>query len=86
MAAYRYGQVIFCAKWVMCVAVTLLVWGGAIWFGSLAWDQKQGAILGLMGFGQSTQVKPTEGDQQCFCVMYLWGFARGLRGFDKFCR
>ena len=51
MAAYRYGQVIFCAKWVMCVAVTLLFWGGAIWFGSLAWDQKQGAILGLMGFG-----------------------------------
>jgi len=51
IAASKYRQVIFCAKWVICIAVTLLVWGGALWFGSLAWDQKQGAILALMGFG-----------------------------------
>lgn len=51
VAADRYRQTVFCAKWVVCIAATLLVWGGAIWFGSLAWDQKQGAILALMGFG-----------------------------------
>lgn len=50
-AVYRYGQVVFYAKWALCITVTCLVWGGALWFGSLAWDQKQGAILALMGFG-----------------------------------
>jgi hypothetical protein len=35
----------------LCLAITCLVWGGALWFGSLAWDQKQGAVLALMGFG-----------------------------------
>lgn len=50
-AVYRYGHVVFHAKWALCIAVTCLVWGGALWFGSLAWDQKQGAILALMGFG-----------------------------------
>ena len=49
--ACKYRQVVFYAKWAVCIAVTSLVWGGAIWFGSLAWDQKQGAVLALMGFG-----------------------------------
>jgi hypothetical protein len=43
--------VAFYTKWLLGLAVTCLVWGGALWFGSLAWDQKQGAILALMGFG-----------------------------------
>lgn len=51
MTACKYYQVVFYAKWVVCIAVTFLVWGGAVWFGSLAWDQKQGAVLALMGFG-----------------------------------
>lgn len=51
IAVFRYRQAVFCAKWVVCIAATMLVWGGGIWFGSLAWDQKQGAILALMGFG-----------------------------------
>lgn len=50
-AVFRYRQAVFCAKWAVCIAATLLIWGGAVWFGSLAWDQKQGAILALMGFG-----------------------------------
>ena len=44
MTACKYRQVVFYAKWVVCVAVTFLVWGGAVWFGSLA-------VLALMGFG-----------------------------------
>lgn len=51
MTACKYHQVVFYAKWVVCIAVTFWVWGGAVWFGSLAWDQKQGAVLALMGFG-----------------------------------
>lgn len=51
IAACKYRQVIFWVRWMLCIAVTVLVWGGALWFGSLAWDQKQGAILALMGFG-----------------------------------
>jgi len=51
MTACKYHQVVFYAKLVVCIAVTFLVWGGAVWFGSLAWDQKQGAVLALMGFG-----------------------------------
>lgn len=51
MIARKYRQVVFYAKWAVCIAVTFLVWGGAVWFGSLAWDQKQGAVLALMGFG-----------------------------------
>lgn len=50
MAVCKYRQAVFCAKWVVCIAATLLVWGGAIWFGSMAWDQKQGEVLALMGF------------------------------------
>lgn len=50
MALCKYRQAVFCAKWMVCIAATLLVWGGAIWFGSMAWDQKQGAVLALMGF------------------------------------
>lgn len=50
-AVFRYRQAVLCGKWAVCIAATMLVWGGAIWFGSLAWDQKQGAILALMGFG-----------------------------------
>ncbi len=48
--ASAYRQVVFCARWVICIGATVLVWGGALWFGSLAWDQKQGAVLALMGF------------------------------------
>ena len=51
MTACKYHQVVFYAKWVVCITVTFWVWGGAVWFGSLAWDQKQGAVLALMGFG-----------------------------------
>ena len=51
MAVRKYHEVVFCAKWAVCIASTCLVWGGAVWFGSLAWDQKQGAVLALMGFG-----------------------------------
>lgn len=51
MAVFKYRQGVFYAKWAICIAITSLVWGGAIWFGSLAWDQKQGAVLALMGFG-----------------------------------
>lgn len=47
----KYHQFIFYARWLICLAITLFVWGGALWFGSLAWDQKQGAVLALMGFG-----------------------------------
>ncbi|MDD3936037.1 hypothetical protein [Rhodoferax sp.] len=50
MTARKYREAVFCAKWAVCIASTCLVWGGAIWFGSLAWDQKQGAVLALMGF------------------------------------
>lgn len=50
-AARQYHQVMFWARWGTCILITLLVWGGAVWFGSLAWDQKQGAVLALMGFG-----------------------------------
>jgi hypothetical protein len=50
MALRKYREVVFYTKWAVCIAITCLVWGGAIWFGSLAWDQKQGAILALMGF------------------------------------
>lgn len=32
------------------VAITVLVWGGALWFGSLGFDQKQGLVLAIMGF------------------------------------
>jgi hypothetical protein len=49
--AYTFGQVVFYVKWSVAVAITCLVWGGALWFGSLAWDQKQGAVLAMMGFG-----------------------------------
>ena len=49
--ACKYRQAVFYAKWVVFIAITFLVWGGAVWFGSLAWDQKQGAVLALMGFG-----------------------------------
>ena len=49
--ACKYRQAVFYAKWVVCIAITFLVWGGAVWFGSIAWDQKQGAVLALMGFG-----------------------------------
>lgn len=50
VALHQYHQLIYWARWVLCILITLLVWGGAVWFGSLAWDQKQGAVLGLMGF------------------------------------
>lgn len=46
----KYRQFTFFVKWALCVAATVFVWGGAVWFGSLAWDQKQGAVLALMGF------------------------------------
>jgi hypothetical protein len=48
--ASTYRQVVFCTRWVICIGATFLVWGGALWFGSLAWDQKQGAVLAVMGF------------------------------------
>ena len=48
--ATTYRQVVFCTRWVICIGATFLVWGGALWFGSLAWDQKQGAVLAVMGF------------------------------------
>lgn len=48
--ANTYRQVVFCTRWVIFIGATCLVWGGALWFGSLAWDQKQGAVLALMGF------------------------------------
>lgn len=51
MLVCKYHQVLFFVKWAACLAITFLVWGGAIWFGSLAWDQKQGAVLAVMGFG-----------------------------------
>ena len=51
LAVRKYRDAVFYTKWVVCIAITCLVWGGAIWFGSLAWDQKQGAVLALMGFG-----------------------------------
>ena len=51
MLACKYHQAVFYLKWAACLAITSLVWGGAIWFGSLAWDQKQGAVLAVMGFG-----------------------------------
>lgn len=51
VAVFRCRQAVLFGKWAVCIAATMLVWGGAIWFGSLAWDQKQGAILALMGFG-----------------------------------
>ena len=50
MTVRKYHDAVFYAKWAVCIASTCLVWGGAIWFGSLAWDQKQGAVLALMGF------------------------------------
>ncbi len=33
------------------VAITLLVWGGAVWFGSLGLAHKQGSVFFAMGFG-----------------------------------
>lgn len=51
MAAHTVGQVVFYVKWSTAVVITCLVWGSALWFGSLAWDQKQGTVLALMGFG-----------------------------------
>lgn len=47
---HAYRQVVFYTRWGVCIGATLLVWGGALWFGSLAWNQKQGAVLALMGF------------------------------------
>ena len=51
MAACKYRQLVFCVRWAACLAITFLVWGGAVWFGSIEWDQKQGAVLSVMGFG-----------------------------------
>jgi len=48
--AFALRQMVLYIRWGMCIGATLLVWGGALWFGSLAWDQKQGAVLALMGF------------------------------------
>lgn len=45
-----YRQAVCYARLAICIAITLLIWGGAVWFGSLAWDRKNGSILALMGF------------------------------------
>jgi hypothetical protein len=47
---FGWRQMVFYTRLVVCIGATLLVWGGALWFGSLAWEQKQGAVLALMGF------------------------------------
>ena len=40
----------FLLQWAFLIAVTLLVFGGAVWFGSLAWHQKHGGVFFVMGF------------------------------------
>jgi len=48
-STYRWG--VYVAQWALCIASVLFVWGGAIWFGSLGFEQKQGAVLFFMGVG-----------------------------------
>ncbi|MEY4755742.1 MAG: hypothetical protein RJA34_640 [Pseudomonadota bacterium] len=47
---FAWRLMVFYTRWVVCIGAALLVWGGALWFGSLAWDQKQGGVLAFMGF------------------------------------
>jgi hypothetical protein len=46
---YQVGKYYF--QKALCAAITVLIWGGAVWFGSLGWPQKQGSVFFVMGFG-----------------------------------
>ena len=48
---YKYQVEKYYFQKALCVAITVLIWGGAVWFGSLGWPQKQVSVFFVMGFG-----------------------------------
>jgi hypothetical protein len=48
---HKYQVGTYCFSTILRIGVTLLIWGGAFWFGSLGWDSKQGLVFFVMGSG-----------------------------------